>query len=149
MPTTAKVVSAVLFVALAWVVSDMVMAVMLEEDPHLNFGKFKLINLMIGALVGWRVLGNRVGNPYTVSVGIGLTALGALVFWCLFMHAAIEALALSMDRRFEGPMEAIVGSVELGVEYATELARVNILAVLVSTGVFAGLLSEFVSRRWS
>ncbi|MBU2982258.1 TrgA family protein [Lentibacter algarum] len=149
MPTAAKVISALIFIALAWVVSDMVMQAMLEEDPHYNFGKFKLINLVVAALVGWRVLGRRVGNSYSVAIGLGLTALGAAVFWCLFMHATIEALALSMDRRFDGPMEAIIGAVELGVEYALELAHVNIIGVLLAGSIVGGLMAEFVSRRWS
>ncbi len=149
MPTAARLISSIFLIGLAWFVSDMVMAAMLEENEYLNFGNFKLINLGIAALVGWRILGSRIGNVYSVALGIGLTAVAALVFWCLFAHSVIEMLKQSMDRRYDGPMEAVMGAVEFGVEYAGELARADIALMLVGGGIVAGLLTEFVSRRWS
>ncbi len=135
-------------VALAWFASDMVMQAMLAEDPDLNFGNFKLINLVIAALLGWRLLGTRIGNDYSVSVGLGLTAVAALVFWCLLAHAFIEMFKMSLDRRFDGPMEAIVHAIQLSVEYAAELLRAQILGVLMGAGIVLGMLAEFVSRHW-
>ena len=148
MPTAARLVSAIAMVALAWFVSDMVTEAMLLDDPDQNFGNFKYINLGIAALLGWRLLGSRVGNDYSVSIGLGLTAVAALVFWCVLAHAFIEMFKLSIDRRFDGPMEAIVGAIALGVEYASELGRTKIIVVLVGSGILLGPLAEHVSRRW-
>lgn len=148
MPTAARLISAFAMAALAWFVSDMVTTAMLQEDPNLNFGNFQLINVGIAALVGWRLLGTRVGNDYSVALGLGLTAVAALVFWCLCAHAFIEMFKMSLDRRFDGPMEAIVSAIALAVEYGAELGRTNIIVTLVGSGVALGLLAEFVSRRW-
>ena len=63
-------------------------------------------------------------------------------------HAFWEMLKLSIDRKFDGPMEALVGMVQLAIEYSAELLRVNVLITLVTGGLFGGLFAEFISRRW-
>lgn len=148
MPTAARLLSAIFLALLAYVISDMVMAEMLAEDTNLNFGKFREINVFISAVVGWALLGGRVGNPYSVASGLGLTAVAAAVFWCLCAHSVLQMLELSLARKFDGPMEALVGAVELGVSYAGELLNANILLSLLFGGIASGLFAEFSSRRW-
>ena len=148
MPTAARLLSAVCLAIIAYVVSEMVMVGMLAKEPDLNFGRFREINVFIAASVGWTMLGARVGNPYSVSLGLGLTAIAAAVFWCLFAHAFWEMLQMSMDRKFDGPMEALIGAVQLAIEYSAELLRVNVVITLVVGGLFGGLFAEFISRRW-
>jgi len=57
-------------------------------------------------------------------------------------------LQMSMDRKFDGPMEALIGAVQLAIEYSAELLRVNVVITLVVGGLFGGLFAEFISRRW-
>ena len=149
MPTAAKLLSALCLAAFAYMVSDMIKAAMLAEDPDQNFGRFVEINMVIAAAVGWWMLGSRVGNPYSVSLGLGLTAVASAVFFCLFAHAFWEMLQLSLDRKFDGPMEALIGAVQLAIDYAAELLRVAIIAALVAGGMLCGAFAEFISRRWS
>lgn len=149
MPTAARLLSAVFLASLAFLVSDRVKVSMLAEDPNLSFGRFREINVFISALVGWALLGERVGHPYSVALGLGLTAVAAAVFWCTSAHAILEMLQMSLDRKFDGPMEALVGAVELGVGYAGELLHAKILLSLLLGGIAGGLLAEFCSRRWS
>ncbi|MCV2892218.1 TrgA family protein [Lentibacter sp. XHP0401] len=149
MPTAARMLSAIYLAVLAFVVTDMIVAAMLVEEPDLNFGRFREINVFISASVGWILLGSRVGNPYSVATGLGITAVAAAIFWCIFAHSILEMLELSLNRKFDGPMEALVGAVELGVGYSAELLRANIIVTLVLGGIVAGLFAEFVSRRWS
>lgn len=149
MPTSARLVSAILLAALALMVTTMYMNALLAEDPDKTFGRLLESNVAISALVGWTLLGGRVGNQYSVAIGLGLTAVAAAVFWCLFAHSVWEMLAMSLDRRFDGPMEALIGAIELGVDFGTDLARANIIVVLLMGGIILGPAAEFVSRRWS
>jgi len=148
MPTAARLVSAILLAALAYLVTTMYMNALLAEDPDENFGRLLEVNVAISALVGWTLLGGRVGNQYSVAIGLGLTSVAAALFWCLFAHSVWEMLEMSLDRRFDGPMEALVGAVELGLEFAAELLRPNIILTLVIGGIVLGPAAEFASRRW-
>jgi len=71
------------------------------------------------------------------------------VFWCLFAHSFAEMLRLSLARRYDGPVEAIVSVFKLGIDYAGYLAHGSILGVLLVGGMLAGVIGEFVKRRWS
>lgn len=148
MPTAARLVSAILLAALAYLVTTMYMNALLAEDPDENFGRLMEVNVVISALVGWVLLGGRVGNQYSVAIGLGLTSVAAALFWCLFAHSIWEMLDMSLDRRFDGPMEALIGAIELGIEFAAELARPNIIVTLVVGGIVLGPAAEFASRRW-
>ena len=148
MPTSSKLVSALLYGALAWYVSGLVMVVMEAETQRVTFGQFQLVNTAIGILIGWFVVGRRLGSDYVTAMGIGFTGMMALVFWCLFAHSFNEMLRLSLARRFDGPVEALVSVFKLGIEYARYLFTKQILLVLAAGGMLAGVISEFVDRRW-
>ena len=148
MPTSYRLVSALLYAALAWVVSDLVMDVMEAETQRQNFGHFQMANAAIGILVGWIIVGKRLGSDYVTAMGIGFTGMLTLVFWSLFAHAFNEMLRLSLARRFDGPIEALVSVFKLGIEYGAFLAHGSILVVLIAGGMLAGVIAEFVKRRW-
>ncbi len=149
MPTSYRLVSALLYGALAWVVSAMVMEVMEAETQRQNFGNFQLVNTAIGVLVGWIIVGKRLGSDYVTAMGIGFTGMLTLVFWCLFAHAFNEMLRLSLARRYDGPVEALVSVFKLGIEYGGFLVHGQILVVLILGGMIAGVIAEFVKRRWA
>ena len=147
MPTASKLVCAVLYAALAWVVSGMVMEAIEAETQRQNFGSFQFVNAVIGILVGWVVIGKRLGTDYVTAMGIGFTGMMALVFWSLFAHSFSEMLRLSLARRFDGPIEAIMSIFTLGIEYGGYLANAPTLGVLLIGGMAAGVIAEFVDRR--
>lgn len=133
---------------LAYVVSDMVMAHMWAEDPDVNFGRMREINVFVAAMMGWTLLGGRVGHPYSVATGLGLTAVAAATFWSLFAHAVWEMLQRSLDRKYDGAFEAIMAAVELVLEFGAELLRPDVMLTLLAGGIVAGFLAEFTARRW-
>lgn len=146
MPTTARLISAFCLMVIAWIVTQQVMAVM---PPETQFGYFRLVNLVIAALCGWIVIGSRVGTDYVTSFSIGLTGVAAMVFWALFVQAFNEMLRLALSRRYDGPVEAVVDIFQLGLDYGTNLLHLHILLTLFVGGFVAGLVTEFVHRRWT
>ncbi len=146
MPTTARLIAAFFLMVIAWVVTGQVMAVM---PPETQFGSFRLVNLAIAALCGWVVIGSRVGTDYVTALSIGLTGVVAMVFWGLFAQAFNEMLRLALSRRYDGPVEAVVDIFQLGIDFGANLMHLNILATLFVGGLAAGVLAEFVHRRWT
>ena len=146
MPTSARLTAAVCYGLLAWLVSGMVIEAMPERE---NWGNFQPFNAMIGLVVGWFIVGKRVRVDYVTAMGIGFTGMVAAVFWVIFFHSFNEMLSLSMDRRYDGPIEAIVSVFQIGIKYATHLVQLPIIATLVVGGLMSGVIAEYVDRRWS
>ena len=146
MPTAAKVVAAICLGALGWYASQVFRPLM---PPETDFGYFNLVNVALGLLCGWFVVGKRVGRSYLESFSAGLTGVAAMVVWALFLQSFNEMLKLALQRRYEGPVEGIVAIFEIGVDYGQYMLNVELITVLVVGGMIAGFLAEWASRRWS
>ena len=58
---------------LAFIVSFMVMGLPLFEADT-NFGWFVHVNVVVGLIVGWTVIGSRAGRSIVSAINVGLTA---------------------------------------------------------------------------
>jgi len=145
MPTAARMVAGVLFAALAWVVSQLILPQFPEGfDP----GLFAEVNAAIGFLSGWVVAGSRARTTWSGAVSYGLTAMVALVFWGLFLHSFWQMIEKSLDRIYDGPADALVDVFQLMFENALLMAVQPVLLALVLGSILAGLVTEVVGRNW-
>ncbi|MFP4043632.1 MAG: TrgA family protein [Rhodosalinus sp.] len=148
MPTAARLVAAIVLAAVGWFASELVKPLIEAQTGRTEFGGLSLINLVLGALCGWIVIGKRAGRGYSAAIGNGLTGGAALVFWALFVQAVREMVDRSLARRYDGPVEAIAGVFELIVEYGAFLVNTQMLVTLVAGSILGGVASEFAARRW-
>lgn len=146
MPSSARLISALALGALGWIASDMIRPLM---PPATNFGWFNYVNLAIGLVCGWFVIGSRTGTGYVDAISIGLTGAAALVFWGLFAQAFNLMLAQSLDRNYKGPIDAIIGMFNNALDYGAYMLNGPLIATLAGGGIAIGLLAEFVARRWT
>jgi hypothetical protein len=146
MPTAARLVAALSLGGLAWLASEMVRPLM---PPHTAFGWFNYVNLALGLLCGWFIMGSRAGRGYVEAFGNGLTGVLALVFWAFFAQSFNLMLKQSLEKKYEGPVEAIVGMFDNALDYAMFLGDGPLIATLLGGGIVCGLLAEFTARRWS
>jgi hypothetical protein len=145
MPTAAKLVAAILFAALGWYVSELIKPLFPEER---NVGRFSEVNAVIGLFVGWVVAGSRARTTWVNAVSYGLTATVALVFWGLLLQSFGEMIRMSLNKRYDGPAEAVIGVFSLMYEYGMMMAEVRVIVTLVVGGIVAGLVTEFFGRRF-
>lgn len=145
MPTAAKLAAAILFALVAFVAAHAVMSLM---PAGMLFGVFDLICAAIGALVGWRVMGVRVGRGMSVAAGAGIATSFVIVFWALFVFATDAMIRNSVRLRYDGPFDAIVGAFGIAADYAVVVAQPVVLAVLLVGGALSGVAVEWVSRHW-
>ena len=146
MPTTAKIVAAIGLAIVAWFASEKIRPLM---PPDTNFGWFNQVNMVLGILCGWVVIGSRAGRSYSEAISSGLTGMGALVFWGLFLQSFNEMLKLALDRRYDGPVEAITSIFAIAVDFGTYLLNGPLIMLLVGGSIAVGLVTEWASRRWS
>lgn len=145
MPTASKAVAALCLAALGYLASEMFKTLM---PASTYFGNFSIYNAIIGAFVGWIIVGTRAGRGTKDAIANGLTGVAALIFWCVFVHACLEMFNLSMKRRYDGPVEAFSAIFEIGIEYAGLLMNPMMISTLLIGALLTGYFSEYAARNW-
>ena len=146
MPTAAKLAAAALFGALAWWVSKMVVPLLYPDGGIV--GRFAEYNAVLGAVIGWRVAGERARTTWPNAVAYGLTAALSMTFLALFLHSAALMVSQAFRKVYEGPMEAVVDVVRIMVENFQKIATPEVMGTLLIGGIIAGLATEWVARNY-
>ncbi|WP_120501499.1 TrgA family protein [Roseovarius sp. EL26] len=145
MPTGARLVVGVCFAAVGWHASQMIRPLMTEGT---DFGWFNEVNVVLGLICGWVVTGSRLGRGYPEGISAGLTGMGALVFWALFLQSFNEMLKLALERRYDGPVEALIAVFEIGIDYGLQALYIPLIGFLLGASFLIGLIGEWCARRW-
>ncbi|WP_417270584.1 TrgA family protein [Celeribacter sp.] len=146
MPTAPKLVAALWFALMAWFAAEVSKA---HFPDGTQFGWYTYMTGAIGFLVGWIFVGKRAGDTMAAAYAYGFTAIIILVFWALFYFSFEEMIHRSLDTRYRGPMDALVGMVDLFKDYAILVLRFDVVVTLLIGGFFGGWLTEQAARRWS
>jgi hypothetical protein len=145
MPTGAKAMAAAGFAVVGWITAH----VYVENMPvATSVGYLREITALLGAIIGWRVMGNSVGKGYLRSIGSGWKTMIVLVFFTLLTFGLYEMLQLSVRMRYDGPIEAILDVFQRMLDRSFPLASIPVLSVMLIGGGIAGMLSENANRRW-
>ena len=145
MPDAAKLVAALGMAILAFIVSGMIPP-LFEENK--NFGWFTWVNVALGLVVGWKVMGTRAGRGLVSAINVGLTGPVVLVFWALFVQSCNEMVRIAMRNRYDGAAEALGAIFKIGAEWALQISTVEIWATLLIGGVIVGLATDYAFRTW-
>lgn len=148
MPTGGKLVGAIAFAALAYFLSDLVKPLLAESEGG-RVGWLSPVNALVGAVLGWRVMGRGAGRRYVQAFGYGLTTMLATLFWCLLFWSGHKMLIQSTRLAYDGPMEALQAMGGQFVEYFRMLLVPEVAVPAIVGALFMGWLTEFFARRWS
>lgn len=145
MPNAPRLVAAVCLMVVAFLVSGMIMD---NAEEGKDYGYFVYVNIALGWICGWKIMGKRAGRGWTSAVNNGLTGVASLVFWGLFVQGCYEMFRLAMRHRYDGPFEALKAIFVIGIEFGQQLMVPEILTTLAIGALIAGLATEEASRRW-
>ncbi|MDF1718196.1 MAG: TrgA family protein [Antarcticimicrobium sp.] len=145
MPTAARLIAALCLAVVAFAVSVQVMPQMPEG---MDFGYFVPVNIGIGLVCGWVVMGRYRSQGVVGALNNGLAGVAVLVFWGLVVQGGNEMFRLAMDRRFHGPVDAIYAVFELSVGYAQYLLTPGIVATVLIGGLLSGLMTRLAGMLW-
>lgn len=145
MPTSARLVAALLLAALGWYGAELI-------KPYLNEGRqvglFAPISAVWGVIVGWTFTGRRLQAGSGTAAGIGLASSALLVFWAVLGFSGYEMVRRSMQQTYNGPVDAVQGMVEIAIKDLAIAAQIDVIAVLVLGGLIAGTVTQWVARRY-
>ena len=145
MPTAARLAAAIGFAAVACFAAELYKPGL---PPETQWGRFTLLTTLIGLVCGWRVMGRLAGRGNTAAMGYGVRTSATIAVLALLVFSIYEMVGQALRKRYDGVMDALVGILELMLEFGTALARPEPLAVLVLGGIGAGLLAEWAGRQW-
>ncbi|MEX5728542.1 cell division protein FtsX [Rhodovulum iodosum] len=146
MPTAAKLFAALAFAAVAFFASESVKPLFPEGA---QFGIFTPLNTGLGMCAGWLVMGRLAGRGYGKAMGSGLRTSAVILFYGLLIQAVAEMLKRSTDLRYDGPMDALTGMVELSGEFGfLALSSPSVMGILIVGGILGGLFAEWAAQRW-
>lgn len=113
-----------------------------------NFGYFTPLNMCLGLLVGWFVMGKRAGRGFVPALNNGISGVAVLLFWGLFIQGAYEMFRLAMRNRYGGPFEALSAIFTIGLDYAIVIFVPEVIVTVLIGAIVSGLATENASRRW-
>lgn len=147
MPTAAKLVAALCFAIVGWLAAN---AHVPSLGENATVGAFRELTALMGMVIGWRVMGNLVGQGYGEAMGSGLRTSVTLAFFALLLFCSYLMVRKSMTTNAYGgsPMSAVLDVFKLMMEQARAMATVGVLGVLILGGLLGGALSEYTRRRW-
>lgn len=145
MPTTTRLVAALWFAVLGWLAANAHIPA-LGEDARI--GAFREITALIGALCGWLVMGRLTGRGWVESMNGGFRTSVTLAFFALLGFSTWLMLGEALQKRYEGPLEAVIGIFGLMAEHARAMLTLEEVGILALGGLAGGLLAEWVFRRW-
>ena len=145
MPTATKLIGAAAFAILGWIAANIYANAMPEGAQT---GLMREIVAFLGLIIGWRVVGGNAGKGYNPATGTGLRAGIILVFFALLGFSIYEMVLLSMQMRYDGPMEAVLGVADLMMDYGKVMLTTQLIGTLAVGSILGGWFAEFGSRHW-
>ncbi|NOX73746.1 MAG: TrgA family protein [Alphaproteobacteria bacterium] len=109
---------------------------------------FPEASALLGAQVGWIVMGRHVGGGLREAMGRGVSTAVWLLFWALVSFSIHEMLSRALDKRYRQPMEAVGAFLEIGIYFFKLALSVEVLGTLVIGGLISAVLAELANRIW-
>ena len=85
MPSSTKVASSLYLCALAYILSELVKPTFIEDY---NFGYFIYVSMLVGVIVGWTSMDERVGFGLLPAINNGITGTFSMVASVIFIQSA-------------------------------------------------------------
>lgn len=145
MPTAAKLMAAVSFAVVGWILANYYA---LNMPDAVAVGPIREGAALVGVLIGWSVMGNSAGKGYVEAAGAGIKTAVLLAVVALFLLALSEMLENSVKQRYEDAMEAIMDVLQTMVKRSHALLSLGVFGTILLGGIVGGILTENAGRRW-
>lgn len=145
MPTGAKLMAAISFAVVGWILANYYAMNMPDASAA---GPIREGAALLGAVVGWMVMGPSVGKGYVEAAGAGIKTAVVLAVVALFFLALREMLDNSVRMRYDGALEAILDVFQTMAKRSEALLSLGVFGTILLGGIIGGLLTENAGRRW-
>lgn len=149
MLTMPRVISALLYAALGFYASQLIIPHFLERFEGRDVGMFAEFNAFFCFIVGWKIAGTRAGDGWNAAISYGLTTGIAMTVVSLFFHSFGEMIRKALDRDYgDSPVEALVDVFQLMIKFGEVIMKPDVLIAVIAGGILCGLVVEWTGRRY-
>ncbi len=145
MPTAAKLVGAISFTFLAFIISTMIIPLM-PEGTKAEY--HWVLNCIVALVCGWKIMGPRGMGTRLEALTGGITTAIVAYLGATFLHAGTKMVMLSLRKIYHGPVEAVKAVFEIGFEWTTFIATPATVSSLIVGGMVCGWLAWIAGRKW-
>ena len=144
MPSGTKVASSFCLCALAYILSELDKPTFIEDY---NFGYFTYVSMLVGVIVGWTSMGQRVGFGLIPAINNDIMGTFSMVASVIFIQSANEMIRLSMRGRYDTLFDALLGIVPIGIDFVVQVSSTALWGTALIGGILAGLIVEAIWNR--
>jgi hypothetical protein len=145
MPTGAKLMAAFCFAVVGFILANYYSMNMPDAS---SAGPIREGAAVVGAIIGWWVMGPTVGRGYVEAAGAGIKTAVILAVAALFLLAMREMLDNSVKMRYDTALEAILDVFQTMARRSHALLSLGVFGTILLGGIVSGLLTENAGRRW-
>ena len=145
MPTTARLVGAVLLAALGALAAYLVKPYLPDGTPAVYLLP---VSAGMGAILGWVFTGRHLDRGKGNGIAVGLGSAALLTFWVFLLFSGQEMIDRSMRLSYGGPTEALQDVFNIAIDFAKDVMKTDVVATLVIGGVIVGVVTGWVGRRF-
>lgn len=145
MPTAAKLVAALSFAFLAWVVCIVIEDLLPEAQ---RVGRLYPVSIAMGAICGWMVSGAAPRGTMLEAATTGLRTATITTICALLAFATGTMLDVAMRGLYRGPMDAFLDIFNEFMDFGGMILNAPTLATIALGGLIAGMVTEAAGRRW-
>ena len=137
--------AALSFAVVGWVLANYYA---MNAPDSAALGPVREVAALVGAIVGWKLMGPAVGKGYVEAAGAGVKTAVVLAVVALFLLGLKEMLDNSVKMRYDGALDAILDIFQTMVKRSEGLLSLGVFGTILLGGIIAGLLTENAGRRW-
>jgi hypothetical protein len=144
MPTASRLVAALDFGALGYVIYITMLEIYADETVPVYLLPLCCV---AGLWAGWVICGKHA-LYITSGIGAGYSAIVCQAFLILFIMSFVIMIERSLRRRYDGPMEAIVDTFTLMFENGLSFGTPEMGIILLVGGFVSGAAAGIAGRRF-
>ena len=145
MPTASRLIAAIFMAG-----TGIILALELRgmRDSLRFYPYFIEYNAFLGAIIGWKMVGPRVGYGWARAAATGISAGFVTMMLVVFSLAFREMLNRAFRKFYDHALEALLATVKIGITDLLAISATAMILPVLMGAVLSGLGAEAAERRW-
>jgi hypothetical protein len=151
MPTTARLVAAILMAALGYFLAELVKPYLPPAQP---VGLFAPLSALVGLVIGWVHTGKHLQmaitnrSDHVPAAGLGIIGVVLVILTVTLLFSLYEMNHRSTRLHYDGPTEAVLDAIDIGIGYLKLAAQMDVIIAALVGGVAVGMITAWVARQF-
>jgi hypothetical protein len=145
MPNFTRLLAAILF-AVAAIYAGEQYKLLYETPPRL--GQMSLLLGVVGAYVGWRIIGGRIQGKLVADMFHGVQGFIAITMLALLVYGTLEVFELGYKMRYKTLPDAVMGFFDLTGAHVLRMVDMRFLPQVILGSMLVGAILSLL-YRWA